>query len=398
MRALSSMSWAMLLAALLCISLAPYSQRFWRGSAPFSPLVRKSYAPMQHPSYSPPGHGELLQEGEEDESRRMLVGEEHPIPSEVPKRGLLWFHHVPKTGGRSVEVHLQKYLKNPSGQRIPYLELWTRGCKDLDTGAPYFDATWIDQNDESNAKCCQKGLDKIEAWLNSPSPSSPMLIVHHHWACGGLIQLAPVIEHFRSKLEMQGGAMHVSCMLRQPIAQTISHLTFMNHITPLEWEQALLNKANYDNFQVRYLLYNMEQQYSGKSLHDSYKNLGANLVDITGEEKEEWQSVVAKEYPPVSGVTGQHVEATLEYLDNVFDFVGQTERHFEYLDELKAFIGRFADTSGWPSDQTFANVQGAKKKKLRWRGASPALKELLISHTFYDAVLYEVCSAACLLN
>ncbi|CAM9513746.1 unnamed protein product [Chrysoparadoxa australica] len=385
------MTWSVLLAALLCISLAPYSLRVWRGTAPFSPRAWRGRAPTQHPSYSPPGHGELVQDGKEDESRRILLGEKEPTRSQVPTRGILWVHHIPKTGGTAVNLHLVQFLqrRGQSRIRIPFLELWGGGTKKLTRDPSESDAMWRQRQEERVPRWCQKTLDAIENWLDNPSPNQPLLMVHHHIHCGGLLQLAPVIQHFRSKLEMQGGAMHVSCMLRQPIAQTVSHLNFQRRITPLQWEKALLEEPNFDNFQVRYLLYNAQIAYSGTRLREPYIDLGANLVENTGEEEEEGQSIVPEEYPPISGITGQHLVAALEYLENTFDYVGETEQHAEYLDELKAFIGQFVSTSGWPSQDTRANVQRKVEKKKDWRSSSPALQELLIRNTVYDAALYE---------
>ncbi|CAM9257728.1 unnamed protein product, partial [Chrysoparadoxa australica] len=351
-------------------------------------LLNISRHPLEHIYHHPPGLEEIaLVRTEEDESRLMHRQEDSTVPSQKPARGILWVHHISKTGGSAVQKHITQFLRKRenSAAMTPILQQWRHGDAIKHLPAD----TSVISRDSEVADHCQAVLDEIEEWLNQPpSPRKPLLIVHHHIACGGMLHMAPIIQRFRSKIESQGGALHLSTLLRQPLAQLVSHMTFRGILTESDWEQALLNERYLDNFQARFLLYGAVPYNKSWSM-EPLRKVGANLLDTLDAEEEEKQEHVRQmeQNLPVSGINAQHVVTALEYLDDMFDFVGQTEQLLEFLDELRAFIGRFVDTSAWPSKETRVNAQGVdsltdvEREITSWRQVSPAVRQLMSNCT-----------------
>ncbi|CAM9367394.1 unnamed protein product [Chrysoparadoxa australica] len=351
---------------------------------------------LAHLSRYPPALEEdaLMSVEEGCVGRRMLK------ESQEPTRGILWLYHIPKTGGTAINRHILSFLKKRarSAVEVPLLQFWDEKGIGRNHSLPNSEGA------EALVDYCEAVLDEIEEWLNQPpSPEKPLLIVHHHIACGGFKLLAPIIKRFRRKINSQGGALHLSTMLRQPLAQMVSRLTYNGHLTIQSMEEALLTQEYCDNSQVRFFLYDNFEDFPKELMELYWKELGERydkkfgvyrLDDPDAEEENERMRQV-EEYPPLSGINTQHVVTALEYLDDMFDFVGQTEQLLEFLDELKAFIGRFVDTSAWPSKETRVNAQGVdwglgqKRDITSWGEAPLALKGLLIRHTCYDAALRE---------
>ncbi|CAM9418931.1 unnamed protein product [Chrysoparadoxa australica] len=321
---------------------------------------------------------------------------EEPIPPK-PTRGILWYYHIPKTGGTSVDHHIDDFLKRREGNRVRKVALWAQ-MWNLPNVRGETPAETAHIKARMRMARCQKALERIEAYVNSPpNPREPLLIVHQHLSCGGMVQMAPIMRRFRAMIESQGGAMHVSCLLRQPIARLVSQLNYARELTPEQWERSLLSNPNMDNHQVRFLLYNWPTQYHDNRLLEPYYKFGANLVGATDADEAAGDSISMHYYPPLGGITSEHVIAALEYLEDNFDYVGQTEQLGEYLGELEAFASKFIDTSAWQFEETRSNVQGVNVRldpKVApqihsWREAPPFLQELLITRTSFDAELHE---------
>ncbi|CAM9810060.1 unnamed protein product [Chrysoparadoxa australica] len=325
-------------------------------------------------------------------SQEPTRGIEDSILNQKPTRGILWLHHIPKNGGSSVQKQVRDFLekRGKSGPMVPYLHFW-----DIKRIGERHPLPYPSEMAEGVADYCLSVLDEIEEWLKQPpSPEEPLLVICHRFSCGGMLLMAPVIQRFRRMIESQGGALHFSTLLRKPLAQTVSHLTSTGHATIQSMEETLRSNDAYDNFQVRFLLHD-GLKFFRKELMERYEKFDANLLDGPDAEEEKEGMRHIEEYPPLSGINAQHVVTALGYLDEVFDFVGETRHLPEYFDELEAFIGQFVDTSAWSSGDVHANAEGVdarisvKREVASWRGAPPALKELLVSSTRYDAAFFE---------
>ena len=153
------------------------------------------------------------------------------------KCGLLWFTHIPKTGGSSVRMWLEEGAKEHGWDFHDSLFLQYNGHEDI----PIF--KWKTANDWSNISHQLQG-------------ESPRVIMHHHDGMPGLSneELRAFLNETRHALQAKGCELTMATVLRSPVARFVSDANF--HRLSYGDNETRAYSELQQNLQLRYLLLN----------------------------------------------------------------------------------------------------------------------------------------------
>ena len=153
------------------------------------------------------------------------------------KCGLLWFTHIPKTGGSSVRMWLEEGAKEHGWDFHDSLFLQYNGHEDI----PIF--KWKTANDWSNISHQLQG-------------ESPRVIMHHHDGMPGLSneELRAFLNETRHALQAKGCELTMATVLRSPVARFVSDVNF--HRLSYGDNETRAYSQTQQNAQLRYLLLN----------------------------------------------------------------------------------------------------------------------------------------------
>jgi hypothetical protein len=154
------------------------------------------------------------------------------------KCGVIWFYHIPKTGGASTVNLLKAYSRKSDVKHLNLFEIQYR------------------------KHCCSEGeweshnLGKVENFvLNSPSYSRPGWVQHHHRG-PMLHQFMPTLKRWRKALVAKGCYLWLATVLREPHSRSISAVHY-NAENKQKWQQkAKCWGQEHRSLQMKYILFN----------------------------------------------------------------------------------------------------------------------------------------------
>mmetsp|Transcript_5636 Transcript_5636/g.22156 ORF Transcript_5636/g.22156 Transcript_5636/m.22156 type:complete len:312 (-) Transcript_5636:606-1541(-) len=146
--------------------------------------------------------------------------------------GVVYFYHVPKTGGTTIARHL---IRNG-------------GC-----------FNFFGRLQEYKWEKDVERLHELFEQVNSKAGSR--FCVHHHHAGPMLHEFLPQLREWRAKLEKKGCTMLLATVLREPYKQVLSELAF-NHISRESLGDWLIK---HQSVQTQYLIFNHLEYYIGST-------------------------------------------------------------------------------------------------------------------------------------
>ena len=258
--------------------------------------------------------------------------------------GVMWFLHIPKTGGTTMHRH---FSANARAQGWTYANMWkldvpeperypsTNGTRTQAMWAPWKGngtlQYWHAWNSSAQWAAAQKELSK----------RAPKLIVHDHHNMPGLgdpLFLENVLRPMARDLVRKGCEMRFTTLLREPSSEVISLLRF-NNIAPADVAKEV---DMYANGMSKYVVFNFNTQ---------------------------WPEELSQPADSTSDDVNTALLRTSRQILNSFSLVGRTE-------ELPAFMRSTNLALGWPPDlSTDAFVTGSESGD-RASNFSVAAKEL----------------------
>ena len=268
--------------------------------------------------------------------------------------GVLWYLHIPKTGGTTLMHHFHAN-KGRNGWR--YANMWKNPIPEDERGAPGSSHQWATWN--ISKEWTHVVLDEL-------SRPKPKLIVHAHHNMPGLGDaymqdaiLRPMARSLRSK----GCEIRFATVLREPVAEVVSLMLF-RHVP-----QSLFLDCVEKNAEAmsKYIMYNFRTQWP-----ETYR----------------------------SGLPTQRegerlLQAAQEILRN-FSLVGRTE-------QLDAFVAEVNAMLGWPTSLTAAPVRTGRQDEesdtqslSSWLPYEPNATQLarVRDANIFDSLLYHAFCAA----
>ena len=171
------------------------------------------------------------------------------------KCGVLWFLHIPKTGGDTVKGSLQAWSRQRrcgAKQGRPHYEQSV--CRaDADSSRwTYVDIYQGSNNKKGKEKAekegrkfdplgsCEPGLDStnMEDWAAAPSwqrvlrelaKPTPRVALQSHHCSPSLAALLPQLEQLNATLQAKGCGLHLVTVLREPVSHTESRMHYKNY-------------------------------------------------------------------------------------------------------------------------------------------------------------------------
>ena len=153
------------------------------------------------------------------------------------KCGLLWFTHIPKTGGSSVRMWLEENAE--------------------EHGWDFHDSLFLQYDGHENIPIFRwrtaKAWSSIEQALQG---ASPRVILHHHDGMPGLgnEELRSFLNETRHSLQAKGCELTMATVLRSPVARFVSDVNF--HRLSYGDNETRAYSQTQQNLQLRYLLLN----------------------------------------------------------------------------------------------------------------------------------------------
>ena len=257
--------------------------------------------------------------------------------------GVMWYLHVPKTGGTTMMHHLHSHAEEYGWK---YADMWKMRIPKQETNPLYSPHHW-------------KTWNMTEEWkvvLDEREQPKPKLIVHHHHNVPGLgdsYMLNQVLSPMAQALTSKGCEFRFTTVLREPVSELKSLMLFRkvksgDYITKVQENADAMSK---------YLIWNFHTQVCASAVA-----LGCHASDAL------WPALLSRSAPPRLAQWpkeySQPGEATpvrsAELLKKAreilihFSLVGRTE-------ELDSFIRHTNLMLGWPADlHTDAWVTGSE--------------------------------------
>eukprot|EP00928_Gymnodinium_smaydae_P072256 TRINITY_DN55653_c0_g1_i1.p1 TRINITY_DN55653_c0_g1~~TRINITY_DN55653_c0_g1_i1.p1 ORF type:complete len:349 (+),score=67.44 TRINITY_DN55653_c0_g1_i1:63-1049(+) len=153
--------------------------------------------------------------------------------------GVVWFYHLPKTGGESYKKYLER---NQTGDMFYLIEDYSKL------------RSWWTAPDGLPRK-----LKEVDDAVKRVRPGRPYMKVHHHHGAPGLEAMLPSITSYRRQVEAAGCNFTLATVLREPVDRTLSAFWYNTRSQPnvtkvLKTFDRMLVDDNSDNEQLRYLI------------------------------------------------------------------------------------------------------------------------------------------------
>lgn len=266
------------------------------------------------------------------------------------KCGVLWFLHIPKTGGDTTKEYLKR-LTMSSPWSMMDLYKWPI-C------TPALHSTNMSEW-EGSTDWRRKALTE----LNKPKPR---LVIHQHHCSPGFADLLPELKKLNATLRAKGCRLHLSTILRDPIERIVSWINFykskmggrefpngfpvskIDELRQNGWKAAA-------NKMIEYLLHGLDGDR-----HDAFGSTGdacQNEILPGGKKCKElanghnhilYTNMTESVYVPQ--LTDLH--RAIEILDQ-FDLVGTTPHLSKFLSSISILIGQGKDAGEEPHVHSF---------------------------------------------
>ena len=258
------------------------------------------------------------------------------------KCGVLWYLHIPKTGGTTIMHHFHDLHERYNWQ---YANMWKLQVPPNEKGPPGSPYHWTAWN-------------TTKKWTNVVLPelsqAQPRLIVHAHHNMPGLgdpYMFNQVLMPMKRSLEAKGCELRLATALREPVSEVVSLMLFRQ----IPFEEFIPRMEENSDAMSKYILWNYHTQWPLEYQRGTTPN--ANGVKLLQRSRE---------------------------LLSKFSLVGQTEN-------LNQFIHFINLALGWPtSDVPRPWVTGSMKHTRAFTPYTPsaAMLERVKGANVVDSLLY----------
>ena len=244
------------------------------------------------------------------------------------KCGVLWYLHIPKTGGTTIMHHFHDLHERYNWQ---YANMWKLQVPPNEKGPPGSPYHW-------------KAWNTTKKWTNVVLPelarAQPRLIVHAHHNMPGLgdpYMFNQVLMPMKRSLEAKGCELRLATALREPVSEVVSLMLFRQ----IPFEEFIPRMEENSDAMAKYILWNYHTQWPLEYQRGTTPN--ANGVKLLQRSRE---------------------------LLSKFSLVGQTEN-------LNQFIHYINLALGWPtSDVPRPWVTGSMKHTRAFTPYKPSAQML----------------------
>jgi len=248
--------------------------------------------------------------------------------------GVVFFYHIPSTGGRSINQWLRKY-KRPQNGNVSYYQYWE--VSTLKDGLFHADPD----------KCEAKFAEGMNEHIQNLGPNE-WRVAHSHVTSTYLNESEDLLNEWRSDVEAQGCEMINTIMLRDPLnhAMSLHKIVHAKNSTWDDWAEYLYSPTGTGKWGtvLDFFLYNIH----GNRNRTDYPNGpgGRNPFNVTKEEK---------------------VARALELLHRHFDVVTVAD-HAAYMETVLEWTGwprvDMPKTNVYKKDLHFTKKEVEKLQKL----------------------------------